>query len=54
MIFVGIDVAKDKHDCFISIQMEKCYLSLLPSRTIVKVLKLCFKESNPYQMILQT
>ena len=32
--------------------MAKYYLSPLPSLTIVKVLKPCFKESNPYQTIL--
>ena len=51
MIYVGIDVAKDKHDCFTQTLMEKYFLSLLPSQTIVKVLKPCFKESNLYQMI---
>ena len=34
MIYVGIDVAKDKHDCFNHQSlMEKCYLKLLPSPT---------------------
>ncbi len=39
MIYVGIDVAKDKHDCFITNSDGRYYLKFLPSLTIVKVLK---------------
>lgn len=33
MIYVGIDVVKDKHDCLSPTLMEKCYLKHLPSPT---------------------
>ena len=51
MIYVGIDVAKDKHDCLSPIQMVKHYSNLLPFLTIVKVLKPYFRKYSPYQMI---
>lgn len=51
MIYVGIDVAKDKHDCFIQTQMVRYYSNLLPYLTIVRGLKPYFKELDPYQMI---
>ena len=53
MVYIGIDVSKNKHDCFITNSNGEYYTNLLQSPTVVKVLKLCFKESNPYLMILQ-
>ena len=51
MIYIGIDVAKNKHDSLSSIQMVKYYFILLPSLTLVKVLNLYFRELNLYHMI---
>lgn len=53
MIYVGIDVAKISTTALSLIQMVRYYLNPLPFLTIGKVLKTCFKELNPYQMILQ-
>lgn len=48
MIYVGIDVAKDKHDCFITNSngevLEKYYLKLLPFLTIKMVSMTFTKE----------
>lgn len=51
MIYAGIDVAKDKHDCFITNQMVNYYSNLSPFLTIVRALKPYFRRFSPYQMI---
>lgn len=51
MIYVGIDVAKDKHDCFITNSDGEVLFKSFTISNIVMVLKPYFKESNPYQMI---
>ena len=52
MIYVGIDVVKDKHDCFITNSNgEVLFKSFTISKTTVKVSKPYFKESNLFQMI---
>ena len=52
MIYVGIDIAKDKHDCFITnSDCEVSYLNPLPSLTTVTGSKPFFRKYNPYQMI---
>ena len=50
MIYVGIDVAKDK-PALLQTQMVRYYSNLLPYLTIVRGLKPYFKELDPYQMI---
>jgi transposase len=47
MIYVGIDVAKDKHDCFISNSHGEVYLMPFPSLTTAKVLMHFTRKSNP-------
>jgi transposase len=51
MIYVGIDVAKDKHDCFISNSDGEVLSKLLPSKTILVVSIFFFKELNPLHQI---
>jgi transposase len=45
MIFVGIDVAKDKHDCFI-LNSEGTVLADLPLPITASVLRRFFQESK--------
>ncbi len=51
MIYVGIDVAKDKHDCFITNSDGEVLFKSFTIPTIGKVLKPYFRKYNPYQMI---
>ena len=51
MIYVGIDVAKDKHDCFLTNSDGEVLFKSFTIPTIVRGLKPYFKESNPFQMI---
>ena len=41
MVYVGIDVAKDKHDCFI---VTKFCMMYSPYKTTLTVTKTCFFE----------
>ncbi len=51
MIYVGLDVAKDKLDCFIANSNVEVFIQIFLSLTIVKALKPYFKELSSYQMI---
>ena len=51
MIYVGIDVAKDKHDCFITNSDGEVLFNSFTFQTTVKGLKPYFKESARYLMI---
>ena len=44
MIFVGIDVAKDKHDCFILNWKERSWQMYLPLPITASVLRRFFKN----------
>ena len=47
MIFVGIDVAKNKHDCFITNTDGEVYLILSPSPTISMDLMTSIEKYHP-------
>ena len=47
MIYVGIDVAKDKHDCFITNSDGEVLFQVLPFRIIGRALMIFFPGSNP-------
>ena len=49
MICVGIDVAKDKHDCLSSAQKAKSLQMYLPSQTTQRALTRCCK---PFAAVL--
>ena len=51
MIYVGIDVAKDKHDCFITNSDGEILFKSFTISNNREGLKPCFKESNLYPMI---
>lgn len=51
MIYIGINVAKDKHDYFITNSNGKVLFNTLPYPTIAKVLKPYFREFNLYPLI---
>ena len=51
MIYVGIDVAKDKHDCFITNSDGEVLFKSFTISNNREGLKPYFKELDPYQMI---
>ena len=51
MIYVGIDVAKDKHDCFITNSDGEVLFKSFTISTLGKALKPYLKELHPFQMI---
>lgn len=51
MIFVGIDVAKDKHDCFICSSDGEVLFNALPFRTICRVLTVFIRKLSPFPKI---
>ena len=51
MIFVGIDVAKDKHDCFIISSEGEVLADVFTIRTVKRVLNISFKQSIPVQVL---
>ena len=53
MIYVGIDVAKDKHDCFITISDGEVLLKVSLFQTNGRRLMTCFRRSTLYLLICQ-
>lgn len=51
MIFIGIDKAKDKHDCFIVKSEAKCYLMYSLSLTLSVVFMTCFLKLSLFHQI---
>ena len=51
MIFVGIDVAKDKHDCFIMNSDGEVLFNALPYSIIKRVSMSFIKKLNFVQLI---
>lgn len=51
MIFVRIDVAKDKHDCYIVNSKGEVLADVFTIANSKKALKLCFKQSIPVQVL---
>ena len=52
MIYVGIDIVKDKHDCFITnSDGEVLFKSFTIHNNRQEFLKPYFKELNSYQMV---
>ena len=54
MILVGIDVAKDKHDCFICNSDGEVLFNAFLSQTIWMASMTFSRRSSPCQMILIT
>ena len=50
MICVGIDVAKDKHDCFIMNSEGEVLYDVFTVQTVKRDLKLCFNQSLHVQV----
>ena len=51
MIYVGIDIAKDKHDCFITNSDGEVLFKSFTISNNRDGFETLFQKNNPYQMI---